>query len=606
MTDVLLVFPPLTEAVQFPYLALPQLASAWRAQGISVLPLDLNLVYRQTVLTADGNEDTRHEIAGARTPADLYRNLAEDYRRRQGARILTTSRDRSVGFEQESAIQAAARFTCRQAERDRWLLDDVASIHDVQAAVEDSADSWSVQVCTDLLVKQLQQSEAAVLAFSVPFFSQVVPTLSLLCAVKRQLPDVRVVLGGPTVQMWSTVLQRHIPVACKVDHWCTGHGEGFMATVLDGTAGQTSTHDLDDGMNINQQVCPDFTGLSLDDYSNQAHQFPYRLTLGCFWGRCTFCSYGNRYLAARAFQQIAPDRAAEHLLALAADLQVTDVAVCDENTGLRHLMRIMRAAKARGADLTYRVRARLEPELADLDFCRTLRELGCIQISAGMETMDQTILDSVDKGQQAVTAEIAVRNLADAGITLNLSFMDGFDHPNAVRAAQDTARMIHRNTTTMGLDTMQLLVAEPGSRLWESRKREQGGEFLVSNAGLAFGAGRFGGRLLAAEQTERARSRLRDMAVNAVPVAERSTRPDLLEAPATGQTVHKARPRLGVSVGRTDAGHVLYDVAWPSLARIPESITETAAGQLVGDVGPAREWLTAMVHKRLLIDLGAS
>ena len=36
MTDVVLAFPPLTEAVQFPYLALPQLTAAWRGQGITV------------------------------------------------------------------------------------------------------------------------------------------------------------------------------------------------------------------------------------------------------------------------------------------------------------------------------------------------------------------------------------------------------------------------------------------------------------------------------------------------------------------------------------------------------------------------------------------
>ncbi|MFE7765191.1 B12-binding domain-containing radical SAM protein [Streptomyces sp. NPDC057438] len=612
MSDVLLVMPPVSEAVQFPYLALPQLTAAWSAQGHRVRGFDLNLEYRARVLvrrTDPPEVDGLDPGAGAPSAGEVFRTVSERYRARHGTRLLETARDRSTGFAQETAIQAMVRYVTRQASQDGWIVRGPLLLSELDKLVDASRDSWSARWCADRIEELLAEDPPRILAFSVPFFSQVVPVLTLCALLKERRPSLRIVLGGPTVQMWAALLRRHVTTSRAVDHWCTGHGEDFLARVLDGDGTARESTGLADGFVLSEQQMPDFGPFDFALYTNMAHQFPYRLTVGCYWGKCTFCSYGNRYRDARAFQQIAPEVAAEHLVALAGRLKMTDVAVTDENTGLRHLLRVMEAVRRRGASLTFRVRARLEQELADPGFCERLRAAGCVQLSTGFETADQDILDSLHKGQDAAHAERAVRNLTRAGIVTNLSFMDGFDHDGALQGFRDTVEVIQRNPADMGLDTMQLVVAEPGSYLWADRRRQDDDAYLVTNDGLAFAAGRVGGALLEDTATEEARQRLLRMTVEAVPDAERAVRPDLpLRAPdrpgtasAAAGSVSRARPRFGVALDSVRTRWFLADVAWPRLAAVPAGVERTPDGALVAEEARARRWLAQMVHKRLLV-----
>ncbi|MFF7945754.1 B12-binding domain-containing radical SAM protein [Streptomyces griseorubiginosus] len=626
MIDVLLVMPPVSEAVQFPYLALPQLTAAWTARGHTVRALDLNLEYRDEVLVCRGPAREQPDDAPARSAGDIYRSVSERYRSDHGALLLSTARDRSTGFAQETAIQATGRYVAQQAARDGWVISGTPRLGQLDKLVEAARDTWSARWCTARLEAVLEEERPRVLAFSVPFFSQVVPTLVLTTLLKQRRPDLRIALGGPTVQMWAALLLRRTEAARSVDHWCVGHGEDFLADILPpGSAGSAASvrqptplpapaaEGLRDAFVLNDQPMPDFGQFDFADYSNQAHQFPYRLTVGCYWGRCTFCSYGNRYRDARAFQQIHPDTAADHLIALSERLGITDVAVADENTGLRHLLRVMEAVRRRGAELTFRVRARLEPELADPGFCRRLRESGCVQLSTGFETARQEILDSLGKGQDAAHAERAVLNLTRAGIVTNLSFMDGYAHPNAVDGYHDTVGVIQRHPAELGLDTMQLLVAEPGSYLWAQRERPDD-EPLVTNDGLAFAAGRVGGAVLDDTATEAARQRLLRMTVEAVPDAERAGRPDLPhrggEPPSEDRAAHRrsapgpapaARPRFAVALEQVGGRWFLADVAWPRMAAVPPDLAPDRDGRFTADAPATRRWLHRMLDKRLLV-----
>ncbi|MFF9686308.1 B12-binding domain-containing radical SAM protein [Streptomyces sp. NPDC014623] len=630
MSDVLLVMPPVSEAVQFPYLALPQLAAAWTAQGHRVRTLDLNLEYRARVLVR------RHEPSAADDPPPgaalpsagaIYRAVSERYRARHGVRLLETARDRSTGFAQEAAIQATVRYVTQQASQDGWIVDGPLLLSELDRYVEAGRESWSARWCADRIEELLSDDPPRMLAFSVPFFSQLVPVLTLCVLLRKRRPALRIALGGPTVQMWAAPLRRHVTASHAVDHWCLGHGEDFLTRVLGGgtrvpgTGGRGGTGEdttgggaqrertgLADGFVLSEQPMPDFGPFDFSVYTNMAHQFPYRLTVGCYWGKCTFCSYGNRYRDARAFQQIDPEVAAGHLVALAGRLGMTDVAVTDENTGLRHLLRVTEAVRRRGAVLTFRVRARLERELADPAFCERLRAAGCVQVSTGFETAHQGILDSLHKGQDAAHAERAVLNLTRAGIVTNLSFMDGFEHDDALRGSRETVEVVRRHPADMGLDTMQLVVAEPGSYLWAGRRR-QDDDYLVTNEGLAFAGGRVGGALLEHTATEEARQRLLRMTVEAVPDAERAARPDLpprgQDRPAavtavTGPAL-RARPRFGVALDSVRTRWFLADVAWPRMAAVPVGVERVPGGGLTAEEPRARRWLAQMIDKRLLV-----
>ena len=48
--------------------------------------------------------------------------------------------------------------------------------------------------------------------------------------------------------------------------------------------------------------------------------------------------------------------------------------------------------------------SRITPDLADLDFCRALKDSGCVMLKLGLESGDQAVLDSLEKG---ITLDLA-------------------------------------------------------------------------------------------------------------------------------------------------------------------------------------------------------
>ena len=150
-------------------------------------------------------------------------------------------------------------------------------------------------------------------------------------------------------------------MASAVDAWCVGHGEGLQDEVIHGRRRYFGSLR---GLDLRRQAIPMVDRDRLPRYLNEDRQLPDPTTVGCYWGRCTFCSYGNRYLTDRAFAQVDVERAAGHLAALADDHGVDDFSLADENTSLRLLHRLSRATARRRPGLKFRTRARLEPGAA--------------------------------------------------------------------------------------------------------------------------------------------------------------------------------------------------------------------------------------------------
>lgn len=448
LVNILLIFPPQTEARFFPYLSLPYLTGHLRRRGRRVHQADLNIGLLHDVLRhPEVLADAVHARDGTGVDGWYQQAMAEVAVRHIGevrARVMekTEAAARPRAADAPGAFDAlrlagnAVEFLVRdtflaRTWRDLGQLDDAVR---VTAAAPPGASGVAVERLHRLVVDLLTRYRPRVVGLSVAFFSQLGPALLIAAWARRLSPGVRICLGGQQVMLRHEALAALVCVRDVVDALCRTAGEEPLERwldALDGTAPQADVPGMTwvsrDGaahrsmrpvrLRFRDLGPPDFDGLPIHAYLSETTQLAIVSCVGCYWGRCVFCSYGNRSLAPGAYQQGTTTQIADAVEWVVRTTGAELVAIADENTNLRLIARAMRLARARGVRVRFDVRGRLERSLVDPAFCHELAGLGCAQIAIGYEGTSQRLLDLMDRGVRAADYQRIVDNLTDAGIT---------------------------------------------------------------------------------------------------------------------------------------------------------------------------------------------
>jgi radical SAM superfamily enzyme YgiQ (UPF0313 family) len=78
--------------------------------------------------------------------------------------------------------------------------------------------------------------------------------------------------------------------------------------------------------------------------------------------------------------------------------------------------------------------ARITRHLIDLDFCRALKQSGCVMLQLGLESGDQSVLDDLKKGIHLEDASLALKNLNEAGIATYVYLLFGTPPEDLIEA----------------------------------------------------------------------------------------------------------------------------------------------------------------------------
>jgi anaerobic magnesium-protoporphyrin IX monomethyl ester cyclase len=475
--DLLLLFPPITEARQLPYLSLPQLTGYLLTRGHRVVQHDLNIALCRQLFVPEQLEAAAATADGTAVKRAFTRLQAAFFAREAGTLgAIAFDKAPPGAMTPDRAIRLVQRGLELVLGKSQWygVPETLAELE--SRIVEVPAEPVSA-VTHQIVAEALDRHRPAVVGISVPFFSQLAPSLSIASWVKRLLPSALVILGGQQIMLRAQQLARLDSTLKAVDALCTGPGEEPLDALLRGlAAGRPAATPGLTWLSRESSVAgtpklrfrglppPDFTGLPIRHYLVDNVRLPIATCMGCYWGRCVFCAYGNRSLSPGGYQQASPEQIADWIASSVRRWGVSDLVVADENTNLRLLVRGLRLARDRGLRVTVQLRNRLEPALLDLDFCRELAELGCVSMSCGYESNSQRLLDKMDKGIDASTYQQIIDNLDNVGIALRFSVMGGlFDETH--EEAANSREFLVENANKIGLDVLQMLVVEPGSVL---------------------------------------------------------------------------------------------------------------------------------------------
>lgn len=590
--DLLLVFPPITEARQFPYLSLPQMTGYLRARGHRVVQHDLNMEICHNLFT--GTQLRAAAQPGSGTELKQAFDSHTGHYLAESAPLLAEAAFDKVptpGLPGDSAIRLVLRGIDLTLRHSAWyrIPRDFAELDDM---VVRQPTEPVTEVTHRLLAEALLRHRPAVVGISVPFFSQLAPALSIAAWVKQLRPSTVLVLGGQQVMLRAADLGRLRSTQQFVDALCTSAGEEPLDRLLQNLDNPqrpipgliwrpfTTPPTTMPALRFAELPPPDFTGLPVARYLVPQVQLPIATCVGCYWGRCVFCSYGNRSLGPGGYQQATDRQIADWIEACVRRWGVTDLVVADENSNLRLVARGLQVARQRGLRVTVRLRNRLEPSLLDVEFCRTLADLGCVSMSCGYETSSQRLLDKMDKGIDVSTYPQIIDNLDAVGIDLRLSVMGGLFDETPQEAAR-SKQFLLSNGAKLGIDVLQMLVVEPGSRLADDAATfnlDLTGQTLQGNPEFSYLGGRVGEGFTYRDGLGRdARSVELSAVYREVKPAKNAALPPHLQPPAPSRPrstdgVFALHPwvRLMQAPGH---GTILADVQWVRVYRLSDDHT---------------------------------
>lgn len=622
-SDAMIVFPPLTEARLFPYLSLPMITSFLRNKGMSVSQIDLNIELCHTLFSEDclakyvslnenGSKDLKliYKVEMAKylfkEQKQLYNNVFIEKRSsdslkydvrlvRQGIELLLVNSFLKLEITSlEEILELVRNFS--------WKKSDIAT-----------------KVLYENIKEKILNDKPKIFALSIAYYSQILPSL-LICKWIRELsPTTHIILGGQQIMI-------------RQSSFCSLNGLNQFVDSLGISAGEETLFMLDRYLKNDCQIgkVPDIVWLNENNVENIHSKSAYRITdalppdfsdlpyknyldeevhmslitcVGCYWGRCTFCSYGNRSRKEKSYQQKTARQVANECEDIINNYGVNRINFIDENTNLRLVVNAVKILKSRGYEIKFSTRNRLENVLLDAEFCFELSNLGCILMSVGYETNSQRILDSLDKGVQSSNYQQIIDNLHNANITLRMSIIGGLpgETEDEIKCSEE---FLLENQDKIGIDVMQMLVLEPGTYIYEDTNNPdihiQSSKNLRGNKLLNYGMGRMGATFQYSDGKtfEEKLDRFLQLHKNVNPQKNDELPPDKYKTEGQDITSNTLLINPWTKIIKLDKTYIM-DFVWQRIFLVPESL-EVFGNTLIISKADDKKYLEYFVEKGVI------
>jgi hypothetical protein len=287
-------------------------------------------------------------------------------------------------------------------------------IGDLLRAAEEPEKNPFYEYFSGRLNRLLQEEAPSLVGFSVNYLSQALCALAMAGYLRKQAPALKIIMGGGLITSWlSTGISNPFPGI--VDEMVAGPGEEAVLRHF--------------GKKADGRYQPDYRGLKNLPYLSPGFILPYSASSGCYWSRCSFCP---ERAEGRPYRPIPPDQVISELKSLIHQTRARLVHLVDNALSpalLRHLAADPLPAPWYGF-------VRISRELTDPDFCRDLKNSGCVMLKVGLESGDQEVLESMGKGITLEEASQTLKNLKEAGITTYVYLLFGTPAENPERAGK--------------------------------------------------------------------------------------------------------------------------------------------------------------------------
>ncbi len=284
----------------------------------------------------------------------------------------------------------------------------------------------------------------------------------------------KVVIGGPHASIMPKEAAEH------ADKVVVGEGE---IAILEIFSSKKKIIQWELVKDIDSLPFPDWHGLPLEKYTAPTRRHPYLKVMtsrGCPWS-CVYCFKG---IFGRTYRMRSAKNVVDEIEHLQNEYEAKEIAFIDDNFSQNRTrtVDICREIIQRKIKIDWTCPNGVRVDTMDLPLLKLMKKAGCYQLSFGVESGNQEVLDKVGKGIKLEQVENAVRWAKKAGIQTIGFFMIGlpFDNEKTMQETIDFAKKL-----PLDLVQFTVTVPYPGTELYGMVEKE--GKFLVEDW-AAFGS----------------------------------------------------------------------------------------------------------------------
>jgi radical SAM family protein len=241
--------------------------------------------------------------------------------------------------------------------------------------------------------------EPDITGFSVNFMSQALCAFAMAGFIRKNFSGTRIVFGGGLVTSWMQVPGFNNPFFGLLDDLVPGAGEAALLSMC-GKAIVSESKFFGYA----------YTHLTTGKYLAPGLILPYSTSRGCYWQKCKFCPEKSEQ---GGYQPMDIADVMEDIHGLVRQTDPCLIHFLDNALSPRFLKHLIHHPPG----VPWYGFARITRHLADPDFVRSLKASGCVMLKLGIESGDQAVLDSLEKGIDIETVSKALWTLKNAAIS---------------------------------------------------------------------------------------------------------------------------------------------------------------------------------------------
>jgi len=326
------------------------------------------------------------------------------------------------------------------------------------------------EILMGILEKKLAVIQPKLFLISVPFPGNLYAAFRSAQYVKRNYPDVKIMMGGgfANTELRSLSDQR---VFEFFDYISLDDGELPIELIYNAVVNGGPFHlykrtfMLENGIVVYKNDAlrsdykqfdvgtPDYSDLQLDRYIsvieivNPMHRMWSdgrwnKLTMahGCYWGKCTFCDISLDYI--KVYEPVAAKLIVDRIEELCEKTGQSGFHFVDEAAPPALMREVALEIIRRKISVTWWTNIRFEKSFTG-DLCILLKASGCIAVSGGLEVASDRLLKLIDKGVSVEQVAQVTRNFTAAGILVHAYLMYGYP-TQTIQETVDSLEMVRQ------------------------------------------------------------------------------------------------------------------------------------------------------------------